>query len=285
MTGGGDGVAVAVPLAQAMDASAFGAKAAHLGLALAHGLPVPPGMALSWAMVDGIADGNEHCVSTVAAVAATLTPTMGTGLAVRSSAVGEDSAGASFAGQHVSLLNVQGRDEVIDAVVAVRRSAHDEAALGYRRHLGLPLRIRVGTVVQQLVDADVSGVLFDPHPVTGAPELVIEAAWGLGEAVANGAVVPDLFRLERTGEILERRAGTKEVEIRPGPGPGTTTRRVAPGRVEELCLDDAQLSRLHWLASRCREAFGGSQDLEWAIAGEKLWLLQRRSVTTEPKES
>jgi len=273
---GGGGFAVAVPLVQATDASTFGAKAAHLGLALAHGLPVPSGVALSWALVDGVADDDEHCLSTVAAVTATL----GTGLAVRSSAVGEDSTAASFAGQHVSRLNVRGPKEMIEAVVAVRRSGHDEAAIAYRRRLGLALRVQVGAVVQRLVDADVSGVLFDSHPVTGAAESVIEAAWGLGESVANGAVVPDLFRLSRTGEVLERRAGRKEVEVRPGAEGGTATTRVAPERVEALCLDDGQLSRLHRLAGRCREAFGGSQDVEWAWAGDELWLLQRRAVTT-----
>jgi len=281
MADGGGGVAEAVPLAQATDASLFGAKAANLGLALRHGLPVPPGVALSWGLVDGVANDDIHCVSTTA----TVTGTVGAALAIRSSAVGEDSPRASFAGQHVSMLNVRGSDETIDAVLAVWRSAHDEAAREYRRRLGLTPHVHVGAVAQQLVDPDVSGVLFDSNPVTGAPELLIEAAWGLGEAVANGAVVPDLFRLERDGEIVERRAGVKEVQIRPGPGPGTTTRRVAPERVKALCLDDGQLSRLHRLALRCREAFGGSQDLEWAMAGQELWLLQRRAVTTAVRGS
>ncbi len=281
MAEGAGGVAVTAPLAQATDASLFGAKAANLGLALQHGLPVPPGVGLSWGMVDGVAGGDGHCARTTATVIATL----GAPLAIRSSGVGEDSEGASFAGQQESRLNVRGPDETVEAVSAVWRSAHDEAALEYRRRLGLTPHVRVGAVAQQLVDPDVSGVLFDSDPVTGAPELLIEAAWGLGEAVANGTVVPDLFRLDEDGEVLERRAGIKEVEIRPGPGAGTTTRRVAPELVGAFCLDDERLNRLHGLAMRCRQAFGGSQDIEWAVAGDRLWLLQRRAVTTAVRGS
>ncbi len=269
------GVADAVPLSHATDASVFGAKAAHLGRALGHGLPVPSGIALPWALVEGVGHDDRRCVASVVDASASLGA-----VAVRSSAVGEDSGRASFAGQHSSWLNVVGRAEVVDAVRAVWRSAHAPAAVAYRRRMGLPLDIRVGVVVQRLVDAEVSGVLFDSHPVTGAPEVLVEAAWGLGEAVASGAVVPDLFRLSPTGEILERRVGTKDVEIRPAPGGGTAARPVTPERARALCLDDPQLGRLRRLAAECGHAFGGSQDLEWAMAEGRLWLLQRREVTT-----
>jgi pyruvate,water dikinase len=258
----------------ATDASVFGGKAAQLGRAVETGLPVPGGVALAWPMVDRLAAGDDVAVAELAAgCAAVAAP-----LAVRSSGIGEDSASASFAGQHESVLNVD-PVALVDAVLTVWRSARTEAALAYRRRLGLPAAPRVGVVVQSLVDPDVAGVLFDGNPVTGADELVVEAAWGLGESVVAGTVTPDLFRVSPAGEVLDRRPGRKEVELRPGEGGGTVRRRVPPGRAAALCLDDDDLGRLRRLAMRCREIFGGTQDLEWALAGGDLWLLQRRPRT------
>lgn len=244
MNGSSSEVAAAVPLFEATDAATFGAKAANLGHALGHGLAVPPGVALSWALVEGAAHGDARCVRSVVEAWSSL----GAPVAVRSSAVGEDSVQASFAGQHSSRLNVTEPEGVVEAVRAVWRSGHGPAAAGYRRRLGLPPDVRIAVVVQRLVDSAVSGVLFDSHPLSGQSELLIEAAWGLGEAVAGGVVVPDLFRVAPTGEVLERRAGTKEVEIRPAPGGGTTVRQVPPERSRSLCLDDGQLGGLHELA-------------------------------------
>ncbi|MDP8992737.1 MAG: hypothetical protein M3N31_06780 [Actinomycetota bacterium] len=264
----------AVPLARAGDAATFGGKAANLARALGHGLPVPSGVALAWPLVDAVAAGDRRGVGEVKEACSSI----GGRLAVRSSAVGEDSGGASFAGRHASVLNVGA--EVVDAVVAVWRSAHGEGASAYRRRLGRGPNVRVAVVVQRLVDADVAGVAFTPHPVTGADEVVVEAAWGLGEAVAGGLVVPDRFRLAPSGEVIERRPGNKHVDVRPAAGAGTATGQVAPERARALCLDDDGLARVHGLATRCRQAFGGSQDLEWALAAGDLWLLQRRAVTT-----
>lgn len=114
-------------------------------------------------------------------------------LAVRSSWVGEDSAAATFAGQHLARLNVRSLDELVEAVAAVWRSGCSESALAYRRKLGLEDAPRMGVVVQRQLDPDVSGVLFTGHPVTGADERVIEATWGLGEAVVHGLVTPTSF--------------------------------------------------------------------------------------------
>lgn len=265
-----------VALAAALEDHVFGGKAAQLAAAVRAGLPVPAGVAVPWGLVDAVADGDPDAAALLRRACADV----GDALAVRSSVVGEDSALTSFAGQHGSLLNVA-PDRVADAVGAVRRSAHSEPAHAYRRRLGVPGAIRVGVVIQRLVDADVAGVLFCPNPVTGAHELVVESGWGLGEAVASGLVTPDRFRVGLDGEVLERRCGTKDLEVRPAAeGGGTVTCPVPAGRVRALSLDDAGLAELHHLASICTDLFGGSQDLEWAWAQGALWLLQRRTVTT-----
>lgn len=263
----------AVPLAEAREESQFGGKAVQLGAAVRAGLPVPTGIALSVALVETLAGGAA--VDELESILRVLDAP----LAVRSSAVGEDAAGASFAGQHVTRLNVRNVPELAQAVAAVWHSAQAEGALAYRRQLGLDAELRMGTVVQELVDADVAGVLFTRHPVTGADERVIEASWGLGEAVVQGLVTPDLYRVSRTGEVLERAAGQKPIAIRVL-GQGSTAREpVAPALVGARCLDDAALAALHLLASRCEQSFEGPSDIEWALARGSLYLLQRRPIT------
>lgn len=262
-------------LSDATDPSRFGGKAAQLAEASGAGLPVPPGVALGWPLVEAVASHDDQATQLLTEACARLDGP----LVVRSSAVGEDSAQASFAGQHLSVLNVAGPEAVADAVEDVWRSASTDAARAYRRRLGLPGTARVGVVVQRLVEPDVAGVLFDVNPVTGADEVVVEASWGLGEAVVSGIVTPDLFRLGSRGEVLERRPGVKDVELRPAPGGGTRSVAVEAERARALSLSDDQLRQLHDLVLRCREAYGGSQDVEWAFAGGELWLLQRRPLT------
>ena len=121
---------------------------------------------------------------------------------MRSSAVGEDSEGASFAGQHATILNVRDEDQVVDAVLKVRESAHTESARAYRRTLGLDEAPRIAVVVQRMIEPDCAGVMFTRNPLDGADERVIEASWGLGESVVAGLVVPDNYALDQQGRVL-----------------------------------------------------------------------------------
>jgi pyruvate,water dikinase len=269
----------AIPLADARDERAFGGKAVQLGAAIRAGLPVPEGFALDAELVEAVGRGDQAARAQLAAISARLTGP----LAVRSSAVGEDSAVASFAGQHATFLNVSGVQAVIEAVEAVWRSASSQSALAYRRRVGAEGPVRMGVVVQQLVAADVAGVLFTRDPVTSADELVIEASWGLGEAIVQGLVVPDLYRVARTGEVLARRGGSKEMAVRLLPHGDTAREPVEPELVEKLCLADAELRALFELAARCDDVFGsGPHDIEWAFEAGALYLLQRRPVTGSP---
>lgn len=268
-----------VPLEHARDEGTHGGKAVQLGAALRAGLPVPDGFALSAALVDAVVEG----AATALAAARGLVSRVGGSAAVRSSAVGEDSTAASFAGQHESVLDVRTEDGVVAAIRRVHASARSEAALAYRRRLGIGGAPRMAVVVQRLVDADRAGVLFTRNPLTGADERVVEAAFGLGEAVVAGLLIPDRYRIARSGAVIERTPGEKDVAIRPLPGGGAGEVPVAPHLVSALCLDDGHLDALHALASRCEELHAGHHDIEWAFARERLFLLQRRAITGAPR--
>ena len=266
----------AVALAEAADTSLFGSKAVGLGQALRDGLTVPPGVALSGAIVEAVAAGEEQAIATVAALVAPLAGP----LAVRSSAVDEDGAEASFAGQHLTLLNVPSWEELAAALSEIWWSANSDSAITYRQRVGLFVRPSVGVVVQSLLHPDSAGVMFTQNPVTGADERVVEGSWGLGEAVVAGLVIPDHYRIARSGEVLERAAGFKKIAIRTVAGGGTVEERLAPELVEQLCLDDGQLAQLNHLADQCERIYGPARDVEWAVAGGTLYLLQCRAVTT-----
>jgi pyruvate, water dikinase len=263
------------PLAEARSEREFGGKAAQLGAAIRAGLPVPAGVALAAEFVAAVVAGDSAARAALAGVRGSLEGP----LAVRSSGVGEDSARASFAGQHDTSLGVSTIEQLAQAVAVVGRSACSAEALAYRRRLGLDQQPRMGVVIQQLLDAEVAGVLFTRHPMTGADERLLEAAWGLGESVVAGIVTPDRYRLARSGEVLERTPGRKQHAIRARPGGSTAAEPVARDRVWALCLGDAELAALHRLALRCEQAFEGPSDIEWALADGCVWLLQRRPLT------
>ncbi len=266
----------AVPLAKARETAVFGSKAVGLGDAEREGLPVPPGVALSGSIVEAVAAGKQGAI---ARVTKSVRP-LQVPLAVRSSAVDEDGAAASFAGQHVTLLNVPSASELPSALREIWWSANSDSAITYRQRVGLFTRPSVAVVVQTLLDPDVAGVMFTENPITGADELVIEASWGLGEAVVAGLVIPDHYRIDRSGRVLERKPGRKMLAIRTAPGGGTVEEQLPTDLVERLCLDDHQLEELSQLASRCEQVYGRARDIEWAFAGGLLYLLQCRAVTT-----
>jgi pyruvate,water dikinase len=265
-----------VPFTRARETSLYGAKAVGLGDAARQGLAVPPGVALSGDLVEAVASGDGGAIDRVAKAIAALAPPF----AVRSSAVDEDGAAASFAGQHRTVLNVHAPADVPDAVREIWWSANSDSAITYRQRVGLFTRPCVGVVVQTLLNPTVAGVMFTEHPVTGADERLIEASWGLGEAVVAGLVVPDHFRLDRAGQVLERKAGRKRIAVRPLPTGGTFEEPVPPAQVSQLCLDDAQLAALAALALQCEKVYGPRRDIEWAFQDGALYLLQCRAVTT-----
>jgi phosphoenolpyruvate synthase/pyruvate phosphate dikinase len=264
-----------VPLVKARDDAIFGSKAVGLGEAARAGLPLPPGVALSGAIVEAVASGDERAVERVTKAVRPLDVP----LAVRSSAVDEDGSEASFAGQHLTLLNVPSAEELGAALREIWWSANSDSAITYRQRVGLFTRPSVAVVVQTLLDPDVAGVMFTQNPVTGADERVIEASWGLGESVVQGSVIPDNFRVDRSGEVIECTPGVKKVAIRTLPEGGTAEEDVSPELVEQRCLDDAEVAQLNRLAGQCEDVYGHARDIEWAFAGGALYLLQCRAIT------
>jgi pyruvate,water dikinase len=264
-----------LPLREVADTSVFGSKAVGLGEAVRAGLPVPDGFALSGPTVEEVAAGDEDAIGHVTD---TVRP-LGGPLAVRSSAVDEDGADASFAGQHLTLLNVPTVDALPPALGEIWWSANSDSAISYRKRVGLFTRPSVAVVVQRLLDPDTAGVMFTRNPVTGADERMIEASLGLGEAVVAGLVIPDSYRLDRDGKVLECRPGLKKIAIRRREGGGTVEADVPAVEAEEPCLSDADLVALNELARLCEEVYGPARDIEWAIADDTLYLLQCRAVT------
>jgi pyruvate,water dikinase len=267
-----DGVVTPVPLEEAHDHRLFGGKAVSLGAARRAGLPVPPGYALPASFVDRVVAGAADPLDNAMVPAARM--------AVRSSAVGEDSDAASFAGQHATVLNVT-RPGLADAVHVVWESARSASALAYRQRRGVPAAPAIGVVIQALVEPRAAGVLFTRDPVTGARERLIEAAWGLGEAVVSGLVIPDRYRLDTAGGVLEMQAGHKDVKIWYDGDHGTHEVPVPADQHRTLTLGADHLAQLHALAERCCATWGDDLDLEWAFGLDgALYLLQVRPITT-----
>ncbi len=257
-----------IRLEYADDGARYGGKAAHLARACAAGLPVPGGFALAWETAHAVAEG---------APLAPLEP--GVTWAVRSSAIDEDGATTSFAGQHLTRLHVPS-GAVASAVAEVVASGRDPGAQGYRARMGLAPAARMGVVLQRLVPVAIAGVMFTRDPLTGEDVLRVEAAWGLGEVVVQGLVIPDGWRLSRDGAVLEAVPGEKDREVALDPGGGTVEREVAGPRVHAPCLGPGHLARLAALARALDGAFDGPHDVEWAFdAHDRLFLLQRRGIT------
>lgn len=266
-----------VELRLAEDEAVFGGKSVQLGASLRDGLPVPPGWALSVDFVGALVDGDGGARATLAAFLQDKPQPF----AVRSSAVGEDAKIASFAGAHFTELNRIGLEDILNGVRAVWESGHCAGALAYRAKLGITGKPRVAVTLQRMIFPDCAGVIFTRHPRTGADEIVVEASWGLGEAIVQGLVIPDHFRLSKDGALLERRAGTKDVFFRALPGGGVEEAAIDdPRKVGGYCLDDAQLAELVRLGARCERHFGPGRDIEWGIQDGVVYLLQCRSITT-----
>jgi pyruvate,water dikinase len=208
-------------------------------------------------------------------------------VAVRSSATAEDLPGLSFAGQQASYLNIQGGDALLDAVRNCWASLWSAQAISYRAQMGIGSDdLAMGVVVQIMLDPEVAGVAFSAHPVTGERgQLVINASFGLGEAVVSGRVTPDTFTLQRDGfKVLEADIGDKTERV-VASGQGVDYQNVNVAQRQKRCLSDAQLGALGTLILQAEAVFEGTpQDVEWALVRDRFWLLQSRAITNLPAE-
>jgi pyruvate,water dikinase len=198
-------------------------------------------------------------------------------LAVRSSAVGEDGVLASFAGQFDTVLGVRGEEALWDAVRRVWASAFSAHATAYRaQHGGAPPRMAV--VVQRMVDAEVAGVAFSADPVRGlADTAVVSAVWGLGEGLVSGELDADTFRV--TGGVVHAEVADKDRAFRLRPDGGSEVVEVPEADRRRPALSDDDARRVADAARSLADRMGAPQDVEWALAGGRLFILQTRPIT------
>ncbi|MBT2531007.1 hypothetical protein J7E83_02490 [Arthrobacter sp. ISL-48] len=294
----------------ASDLASAGGKGANLGELVRGGLPVPAGFVVTTGAYAAMLEESglaaelarlleagaagamiralftaaalpEHICADIAAAYAAL----GSGpVAVRSSATAEDLPGAAFAGQQDTYLNVVGEAAVLGAVVDCWASLWTDRAIAYRQRQGIdPRQVAIAVVVQEMVPADTAGVMFSANPVTGERgEIVIDSSPGLGEAVVSGRVTPEHYVLDASGRTRAFTAGGHEVVIRAGAGGGTED---SPGMASSSPgLSSGQLAELARLALRVQDHFGRPQDMEWALAGGRVFLLQARPMTALPPQ-
>ncbi|HSQ30006.1 MAG TPA: phosphoenolpyruvate synthase [Gemmatimonadaceae bacterium] len=205
-------------------------------------------------------------------------------VAVRSSATAEDTAQFSFAGMFESFLNVSGNDELVDAVKKCWASTFGARVLYYRISQGMPGEMPVAVIVQRMVNSDKSGVMFTTDPSTrDATRMVIEAAWGLGESVVQGAVTPDCHVLDKKSlAVLSTTIAEKEFVLTWDESSKSNKRVDLAGdpRANAPVLTASELQTLGALARRAEEHYGKPQDLEFAIEGSEIYLTQSRPITT-----
>ncbi|MDD5987688.1 MAG: PEP/pyruvate-binding domain-containing protein [Eubacteriales bacterium] len=208
----------------------------------------------------------------------------GSPVAVRSSGTAEDLDDASFAGQQETYLFVIGEDALIKYVKECWASLYNDRAIFYRREKNFDeAEVSIAVVVQKMVNAEKAGVLFTVNPVTKDPDVcMIEAAWGLGEAVVSGIVTPDnIWINKKTNEIVTEYISEKETMVVRKSAEGGTVEQDVPAELREKpVLSDEDKKALVDVANRIEDFYGKPEDVEWAFENGRLYMLQSRPITT-----
>lgn len=298
------------------DVGQVGAKAATLARLRQQGLPVPLGFVVSAELFDLIAEQaglnallgeaepseadesaqTERIAAALARVRVSVEAIdalhaafdrvldVSGAVVVRSSAIGEDLPNASAAGQYQTILNVRDFPAFFVALRQCWLSLFTPAALRYRHRLSDHAAPRMAVLVQTQIASEVAGTMFTVNPVTGADQIVVEATWGLGEAIAQGEVVPDRYVLDPT--TLAELAGTRVAEKRSqrvlGGKKGTRLAQVPEWRQRVPTLDRSERATLALLGLRVAATLGAPQDIEWGRAAGRWWIFQSRPITALP---
>jgi pyruvate, water dikinase len=302
------------------DTAAAGGKGANLGELTRAGLPVPPGFVVTapayletmgrnglrehlveaaagapeddpvalTALAEGLGEevrGAELPGELAAAILAAYEELGGGPVAVRSSATSEDTAGTSFAGMNETYTNVVGGPQLLAKIRDCWASLYGARVIAYRASQGVTDEPAIAVVVQRMVNSDRSGVMFSVDPTTGdRAHVVVEGAFGLGEVVVGGQVVPDRFVLDKQStdnpRLLETRIGYKAFRIGRGPDGADERVDLTPDEATRRVLSDDEAVALARLALRVEEHYGSPQDMEWAIEGDAMFLVQSRPITT-----
>ena len=303
------------------DLSTAGGKGANLGEMAAAGLPVPPGFVITTKACMDFFEANDinariaselagldpEDTAALSRAAETLMQLVISGtipaalqaeieerysalstipmrVAVRSSATAEDTAQFSFAGMFESFLNVRGATSLLDTVKRCWASAFGARVLFYRLKQGMPGEMLVAVIIQKMIDSEKSGVIFTTDPASrDAAKLVIEAAWGLGESVVQGAVTPDRHVVDKKSlHVLQTSIAQKEFLLEWDERSKATARIQLAGdtRAGAPVLSPRELEHLARLACKVEEHYGVPQDIEFAIEGDEIFLTQSRPITT-----
>lgn len=279
-----------------------GAKAQNLGKMLGKGLPVPPGFVITAKAFQTFIQSNQIEMSSfvfsieeefiqlpfpeflekeIHDYYQELMRESVYAVAVRSSSAFEDLSGASFAGQYGTFLNIQGLENLFIHVKRCWYSYFSPMVQLYAAEKAISLEsLQMGVLVQGMVDADVSGVIFSKNPVTNnANEIMINASYGLGEGVVSGLVTPDLFIFQKDTGEWTKELGMKEVKIVPGPL-GTLEMETGERERSSFCLVEDQLDGLKEITFKIEQDHQGPADIEFAFCKGKFHLLQVRPITT-----
>ena len=268
---------------KSFDAGLVGGKAANLSRLARMYHRVPDGFSLPVTVMDEVhpLDLRDEITAAISdLIACHSLPDITA--AVRSSAVDEDGATASFAGQHQTYLNIVGADAIIQAVTRCWESARSEHALDYRRQQGLSVeRPQIAVLVQQLVAADVAAVVFSANPITGSgDEIMINASWGLGESIVGGTVTPDTFVVRKSDLAITSQTIADKLRMTVSAPGGTHEVEVPRFLRAQASLNDEQVIEMAKLALTLEGTMEHPVDVECAYAGGELYLLQCRPITT-----
>ena len=207
-------------------------------------------------------------------------------VAVRSSATAEDLADASFAGQQDSFVNVKGNASLIIHIKKCFASLFTSRATYYRNKKGFKHeQVSIAVVVQKMVDSDKSGVIFSKDPSNRNENITIEAVFGLGEGIVSGKITPDKYILSQELEILDKKISNKKIAITRDSSGGKTTVKLSEERSNSQVLKDYEMKKLTELALQLEEHYKKPQDIEFAIEGEGIYIVQTRPITTRDKKN
>jgi len=285
------------------DVSVVGGKGANLGEMFNAGLPVPNGFCITGDAFDEYMKQNSFVQQLSVdsdklrfeIVAGQIWPgleqeivdcyaTLGqnTRVAVRSSATAEDLPEASFAGQQETYLNVVGKEQLITAIKKCFASLYSTRAVTYRKHTNFDaVRVSLAVVIQKMVESEISGVLFTADPVSqDTDRMMLNASWGLGEAIVSGKVTPDIYIYSKKHRhLVDKKLGDKDIFICYGTT-GIEERKTPMEQKCRFCLSDKQTLEVFEMGQKVERHYGSPQDIEWAFFNSKLYLLQSRPITT-----
>ena len=308
------------------DLPLVGGKASKLGELVRQGLPVPPGFVLTTEAYDAFVSETVLKTELPAALASIQTeqpetidtasqrirhafetapfpPTLQHEIetayesfarqfgvrfcAVRSSSTAEDLEGASFAGLQDTYLNVTGTDQVVAAVRKCWGSLFTPRVLIYRHRKGFDQgAVRLAVLIQKMVDASVSGILFTRDPNTGENHMIVEAGWGLGEAIVGGEVTPDHYVIDGASlKVVHKQLSEQRIRLVRAEGGGNRREDVPADQRSVQKLPDHRLQRLVSLARLIESHYRRPMDVEWCGDEDTLYIVQARPVTTIPKST